>query len=91
VPLECPGSVTAPEAQPGNLCLYVSLIGPTKEAEALVLDPSDKEYDGVAYEFEKQAENPLGDGRVSSFGFMIRLVVNKTESTEMRATWAVTG
>jgi hypothetical protein len=91
VPPECPGSAPAPEALPGNLCVYVSSIGPTNGTEVFIMDPSTAEFEGVRYDFEKQIEAPLDEGRVSSLGFMIELFANQTVATVMRATWAVTG
>ena len=69
----CPGSLAAPEAQPGQLCLYLQDAG---GAGIRVVDPtsSNPDLDGLNYEFASEEVTPLGDGKVSTLGFSVEIL-----------------
>jgi hypothetical protein len=91
-PPECTGTIGAPQASPGYLCLYVSKISPGGIGTFSVLDPTVTagEDNGVRYDVEKSTSEQLGDGRVSTVGFVLWRTVSVTDGVIVQATWAVT-
>jgi len=90
-PAACPGTVSAPEAAPGNLCLYVALLNPSSDGLLVVTDPSDPGESGVSYNLKTDSPTAQGDGRVSRFGFRIFRTAPVATSAQAYGTWAVTG
>jgi hypothetical protein len=90
-PPACPGTPSAPEAKPGNLCVYVVLLSPNSGGDFFVGDPTAPTTTGVKFNIESQVTTLLGDGRASLFGFMASHTVAVTGGPSVYGTWAVTG
>ena len=93
-PPACPGTVTAPEAAPGNLCVYVAALNPNSEGNFFVGDPSippPSPSTGVTFNVATKGFTQQGDGRASRFGFVATHVVSITPGVSAHGTWAVTG
>lgn len=83
----CPGSAAEPQAQPGNLCVYLAVIMP--DVTVTIADTSQAAIDGESYESETHASSLLGDGRAGRTGFMIVLSALVSHEAEAWGTWAV--
>jgi hypothetical protein len=62
---ECPGSVTAPEAQPGNLCVYEKVLGNATEVE--IFDPTTGTSGSSQFGWYARL-NSTGAGEALSYG-----------------------
>jgi hypothetical protein len=96
----CPGSVTDPQATPGNLCVYLAFItayGAGSKATLANTTESSFSPTGITLETDGTGEGPgtitvNGDGRVSPFGFELLYEPNPHSNyAQVRGTWAVTG
>ncbi|HET7690917.1 MAG TPA: hypothetical protein VFK41_11080 [Nocardioidaceae bacterium] len=86
---ECPGSVTAPTALSGHLCLYV-VAEQTNLTQLTVLDPSSFDLRGINLNVDTDVETVYGDGKTSPLGFS--LTVSSTSNVaQVAGTWAVRG
>ena len=83
----CPGSAGDPQAQPGNLCVYLAVTMP--DVTVTVADTSQAAIDGESYESETHVSSQLGDGRAGRTGFMIALSALASHEAEAWGTWAV--
>jgi hypothetical protein len=93
-PLACPGTADAPEAAPGNLCVYATAINPNSAGQFFVGDlsaPPPAPASGVTFNVGTKAFTQQGDGRASRFGFIATHVVSVTPGISAHGTWAVTG
>ena len=87
-PAACPGSPNEPQAQPGNLCVYLADIIP--DVTVTIADTSQASTNGESYESETHVLSQLGDGRAGRTGFMIDLGALVSHEVEAWGTWAVT-
>lgn len=86
-PAACPGSPSEPQAEAGNLCVYLVNVMPT--VTVTVTDPSQVAANGAAFNSETNALTQLGDGRVGRMGFMITVSALVSHEAEAWGTWAV--
>jgi hypothetical protein len=87
----CPGTVEAPEAASGNLCVYVALTVPAGEGTVIVIDPTRIALFGVNYNLKTAKDMTFEDGTVARFGFMFAYSQATTSSAQLQGSWAVTG
>jgi hypothetical protein len=93
-PSQCPGSVAAPTAISGHLCLYIGFTsGNTTTGDALVVtDPvPGAPLNGINYAISTGVRATIGDGRVDRRGFKLTHVEGEGNISQARGTWAVTG
>lgn len=90
-PPQCPGSYTAPEANSGNLCVYLCATVPQDEGQVVVNDPTSPELSGLNYNLETEEFTFFGDVTVARFGFRISFSQNSTNTDQLYGSWAVTG
>lgn len=91
---QCPGSASDPEAESGDLCIYLVSLNPPTGGSLIVTDPSQAETSaGVNYNLEKDEAFELADGRVSPLGFSIKRLskIGTSNVVEFAASWAVKG
>jgi hypothetical protein len=62
----CPGTAAAPEAAPGNLCIYLTNV--QGQGSVDIVDPSTSSGDGVLYNVGTQMTSVIGTGMVGVFG-----------------------
>jgi hypothetical protein len=85
----CPGSVAAPSALAGDLCIYLSYVYGTN-SELIIQDET--ETNGLNFNVMTAASIQIGNGKVSPFGFTISYHIHSSVNVvEMDAIWAVTG
>lgn len=87
----CPGSVAAPEATSGNLCVYLVETVPAGAGQVIVIDPSIPGLSGINYNIGTAKSSAYGDGTVARFGFHLGYSQSTSNSPQLRGTWAVTG
>lgn len=88
----CPGSAEAPEAAPGNLCVYITSALPAGSGQVLVSDPGQVSSPGINYNVATEVSTPSGDGRVARYGFrLVWIAGTNTNVAQFRGSWAVTG
>jgi hypothetical protein len=89
----CPGSAEAPEAAPGNLCVYItSALPATGDGQVLVTDPAQATSSGVNFHIETGVASVVGEGKVARFGFrLVWAPGTNTNVAQFRGSWAVTG
>ena len=87
----CPGTPSAPEAAPGNLCVYLATFSPNIGGNITVADPTSAGAVGVKYNVDSKVTTLLGDGRAARVGFIVSHSVPATLSITASGTWAVTG
>ena len=84
---DCPGSASAPEANPGHLCLYL-----TAAININSLDVLDLEGNWITYDVDDPANTSTeGDGKVSAMGFIAiaRTFGNSSVGHHAIGAWAV--
>ena len=86
-PAACPGSPSEPQAQAGNLCIYLVDLVPTVTVS--VADPSQVAPNGAAFNSQTNTSTQLGDGRVGRMGFMFTVSALVSHEAEAWGTWAV--
>jgi hypothetical protein len=90
----CPGTVAAPEAAPGNLCVYVASVIPDKKSgQVIITDPTAPSgtLSGINFNIASGNATAFGDKTVPRFGF--RIGWSPEESTivpQLFGSWAVT-
>lgn len=88
---QCPGTVEAPEAASGNLCVYVGLTVPAGEGIVIVIDPTRSTLFGVNYNLKTAKGTTFEDGTVARYGFHLAYSQTTTTSAQLQGSWAVTG
>ena len=89
---QCPGSVEAPEAASGNLCVYVGQTVPVGDGTVIVIDPTRSTLFGVNYNLKTAKGQTFEDGTVARFGFLLAYAqTTATTSAQFQGSWAVTG
>ena len=83
----CPGSPSEPQAQAGNLCVYLVDVVPT--VTVTVADPSQVTPNGTAFNSETGASTQVGDGKAGRMGFLITVSALVSHEAEAWGTWAV--
>lgn len=89
-PAACPGTANAPEAAPGNLCIYLVTISPSSGGTITISDPG-SDADRLRFSVDTKTTTLLGDGRAGRVGFGISHSVAVTSGIRTSGTWAVTG
>lgn len=89
-PPACPGTASAPEAAPGNLCIYLVTISPSSGGSVTVTDPG-TDTTALQFSVDTKTIKPVGDGRGGRVGFGISHSVPVTSGILTAGTWAVTG
>lgn len=89
-PPACPGTVSAPEAAPGNLCIYLVTISPNSGGSVTITDPG-TDTPQLQFNVDTKAIALVGDGRAGRVGFGITHSVPVTSGILTAGTWAVTG
>lgn len=88
----CPGSVEAPEAAAGHLCVYVAQTVPKEDGTVIVIDPTRVALFGVNYDLKTAKGVTFEDGTVARFGFMLGYSQSSAlNSAQLLGSWAVTG
>jgi hypothetical protein len=89
----CPGTVAAPDALSGHVCLYMAEEPGDAGANVQILDPSNPlaTASGLDWNPTTEVTSPFGDGRVSKFGFGLSVFDGVGNGTSMWGTWAATG
>lgn len=83
----CPGTLAAPEAASGELCVYIG----DQAADTLrVIDPVGG-VSGLSYMVATMTTTTTGTGKVSTMGFMFDADNGSGNVAYVRGTWAVTG
>jgi hypothetical protein len=84
--VDCPGTVTVPEAASGHLCVYLSY------APADVVTATDPVAVGNGFQFDSSPATPevIGDGKVSAMGFALGITENSSNVATADGSWAVT-
>jgi hypothetical protein len=88
---QCPGTSAAPEAAPGNLCVYLTSTVPSGAGQVIVFDPSRTEASGINYDVAAKTTSVSGAGRVATFGFRLTYSQNTANAPQLAGSWAVTG
>ncbi len=89
----CPGSVTAPTATSGNLCVYLAVEPTGAGANVAVRDPTIPGAGATGINFDPVTDTatPFGDGKASTLGFAIDGRDFTGNGVLTLGTWAVTG
>ena len=90
-PPQCPGTVAAPEATSGNLCVYLRALVPNDEGFVVITDPTGPSGPGLNYNLATEEFEFFGDRTVAKFGFRLLFAQTKTNIDELFGSWAVTG
>jgi hypothetical protein len=91
---ECPGSVAAPGALSGHLCLYVAKLSggtATTGERMLVIDPISSTTNGIDFNLATNTSITVGDGKVSTLGYKVTYVDGYSNISQGSGAWAVTG
>ena len=88
----CPGSTSAPEAAPGNLCVYINASAPSSDGVIGIVDPTTAGASGIIYNLEsKELKSIGGESRVAKFGFQFSFSQSSTTTPQLIGSWAATG
>jgi hypothetical protein len=84
---DCPGSLTAPEAALGQLCVYLS----DHSVDLVTVRDPLTLVDGAHYTVATMTPGTAGDGKVSTMGFSVGGTGGVSNVASVSGSWAVTG
>ena len=82
----CPGSAAAPDAASGHLCLYLTSFS---SSSGLAIYDNSSDENGADYDIGSRMLTPTNDGRVSAFGFTLRVSQQTAVAAQVDGVWAV--
>jgi hypothetical protein len=90
----CKGTVLAPSAEPGNLCVYVGE-GGSGENNLSTVQGANEAFNGHGWKWplavsDLSLPSPEPPNTASSFGFGIRAVSTEELQEHLQGSWAVT-
>jgi hypothetical protein len=83
---DCPGSLTAPEAAPGQLCVYLS----DHSVDLVIIRDPLTLVDGAHYTVATMTPGTAGDGKASTMGFSVGGSGGVSNVASVSGSWAVT-
>jgi hypothetical protein len=83
---DCPGSLTAPEAASGQLCVYLS----DNSVDLVVVGDPLTLVNSVNYTVASQTHGTAGDGKASTMGFSVGGTGGVSNVASVSGSWAVT-